>query len=99
MTYNLVITADAEKDIIDACNYYEEQMDGLSDRFLMEINNAYGRILENPLYYSYISSKKKDKFRDIKINNFPFVIIFEIVRNAIIVNAVFNTNRRPKTLI
>ncbi len=95
MLYNLIITKTAEGHIVDACNYYETQQSGLSDRFLTELFDACKKISSNPQHYSFISSNPKDKFRDIKLYKFPFVVIYEISGNDVIVIAVFNTHRSP----
>ena len=95
MSNHLIITEIAEEHILEACNYYETQLPGLSERFLAELNVAYNKISSNPEYYSYISTNPDDKYRDIALYKFPFVVIFEIVNNDVIVVAVFNTHRRP----
>lgn len=95
MAYNLIITATAEDHILNACNYYETQQAGLSERFLTELHTAYKKISSNPQHYSYISPKPDDKYRDIKLYKFPFVVIYEINENDVIVIAVFNTYRKP----
>jgi hypothetical protein len=93
--YNLIVTTVAEEHIVSACNYHETQQAGLSERFLAELKAAYKKISADPQLYSYISSHPNDKFRDIKLYKFPFVVIYEINGNDIIVVAVFNTNRKP----
>jgi plasmid stabilization system protein ParE len=93
--YNLIITAVAEKHIVSACNYYETQQSGLSERFLAELQTACKKISANPYLYSYISANPNDKFRDVKLYKFPFVVICEVSENDVIVVAVFNTDRNP----
>ncbi len=93
MAYHLIITSVAEQNVADACVYYETQHEGLSERFLDELQMAFDKIVAHPLYYSFISPDHH--FRDIKIIKFPFVVIYEIVENAVIVIAVFNTHRKP----
>ena len=93
MSYKLIVTDTAEQHVIKACVYYEEQQPGLSQRFLSELYNAYKMIAEHPEYSGYISPT--DKYRDTKIYKFPFVVIYEIRDNEIIVVAVFNTHKKP----
>ncbi len=93
MNYRLIVTTVAEQNVLDACLYYEAQQHGLADRFLTELLVAYEKIITHPLYYSFISSEYK--FRDIKLHHFPFVVIYEINDEEVIVLSVFNTNREP----
>ena len=96
MNYNLIITATAEDNILNACFYYDTQQIGLSERFLAELETAYDKISSNPDHYSYVSSNPDDKYRDIKLYKFPFVIIYEVRGDDVIVIAVFNTHRKPQ---
>jgi len=92
VTYGLIVTATAEQHVLDACLYYEEQLSGLSYEFLSELQVTYEKISTHPEYYSFISAK--DQFRDIKIYKFPFVVIYEVINDTVVVIAVFNTNRK-----
>jgi toxin ParE1/3/4 len=62
----------AEKDIAQACQWYEKEQAGLSDRLIGEVNRAI-RILEQdadrfPLYYR--------QFRRILLTRFPYKIFY-----------------------
>lgn len=96
MNYNLIVTETAENHISDACEYYDSQLPGLSQRFLKELYVEYQKIATNPEHYSFISSLPDDIYRDIKVYKFPFVVIFRIEGNDVIVIAVFNTYRKPR---
>lgn len=93
MSYNIIITEVAELHVLQACLYYKEQQHGLSERFLLELGDAYNKIAKHPQYYSYIATQ--NIYRDIKLHRFPHVIIFQIHKNDIIVVDVFNTHRKP----
>ena len=95
MSYNLIVTAVAEDHILNACDYYETQQPGLSDRFLAELQSVYKKRSSNPQYYSYISTHPGDQYRDVSLYKFPFVVIYEISDEDVIVIAVFNTHRKP----
>ncbi len=92
--YRLIITARAELHTLNACFYYEEQLLGLSQRFLEELNNVYNKISANPQHYSYIFPA--EKYRDAKLEKFPYVVVFEIYSNDVIVLAVLNTRQEIK---
>ncbi len=96
MRYQLKVSSTAYKEIDDAYAYYEEQSPGLGERFLKSLEESYSKLSQTPQYFSYILNDKN--IRDTKIKTFPFVIIFQIVGNSVLVLRVFNTNRNPESL-
>ena len=95
MAYNLRISLRAEIETIDATNYYDEISRELGNRFLSELGDTHQKITTNPQFYAYISSNPEDQFRDVKLKSFPYVIIFEVHDDSIIITAVLNTHRKP----
>lgn len=93
MKYQLKVSSTAYKETDDAYSYYEEQSIGLGERFLKAVEEAYSKLSQTPQFYGYIRHDKN--IRDLKIKTFPFVIIFQIVENTVLVLRVFNTNRDP----
>ena len=96
MAYNIIIFPAAETDTIEAHLFYETQQAGLGERFLESVEESYYKLSQKPQYYSYISSEKH--LRDIKIKDFPFVMIYQIIEDKVLVLRVFNTNRNPLSL-
>ncbi|MDQ0636732.1 toxin ParE1/3/4 [Pedobacter sp. W3I1] len=76
----------------DAYDWYEEQKEGLGDFFLSELSRCYTKLEKNPLFYQ----KLKKNYRHLVLNKFPYVLIFEIIGEEIIIFAVFHTARSPK---
>lgn len=93
MIYEVIVTVIAEEHTAAASVYYEEEQNGLSERFLTELNSVYEKIALHPEYYGFISPK--DNLRDVRLKNFPFVVIYEIKDNTVVVIDVFNTYRKP----
>lgn len=93
MSFNVILTADAIKDEADAYEYYENIRLGLGEEFLLTVETYFKTLSENPFLYAYIDNMKI--LRDVKIARFPYVIIFEIAEDKVIVYSVFNTSRRP----
>lgn len=91
MKYELVIKEEADREIADSFLYYENQKNGLGERFLSQLNIYFDRIKENPKHYQI----KRKNYREAFIKNFPFLVIYEIQENKIVVYAVFNTSRNP----
>ncbi len=94
MAYNLIIKEEADADALEAFLYYQDRKNGLGERFLQSIQDAYTKLEANPQFYSILKTDKKKIFRDIKVSDFPFVIIFEIIVNDVIVYAVHSTYKK-----
>lgn len=93
MLYKLLISPTAFSDTEDAYDYYEKQQLGLGERFLKFVDDSYTNLSNTPHHYGFINNKKD--LRDLRIKNFPFVIIFQIFKDKVLVLRVFNTNRNP----
>jgi len=92
MKYDLIIKEEANEDVISAFLWYEEQQEGLGDKFLLCLDEYCSVITENP----YIFQAKYNTLRQAILKRFPYVIIYEVEENALVVYAVFHTSRHPK---
>ena len=92
MKYTLEIKEEAVIDIQKAYGYYEENKQGLGERFLETLEYYLERVEKYPLHYQI----KRKPYREAFIKNFPYLIIYEIVDKNVIVYAVFNTFLNPK---
>jgi plasmid stabilization system protein ParE len=92
MKLKLEIKEEADEEIIDAYLYYETQQNGLGERFLMQLGKFFDEICENPKHFA----TKKKNFREAYIRKFPYIIIYEIENEKIVVFSVFNTSQNPK---
>ena len=95
MVFKLHVSAQADSDVANAVDYYDKINPAPGTHFLTELLIAYEKIKVNPQHYSYISSNPDDKFRDIKLQVFPYVVIYEIYEAEVYVSAVMHTRRRP----
>ena len=93
MSYRIEIREEADAEIFDAYHWYEQQLTGLGQRFINELEIVLEKITSNPLHYKIATSI----YRQAAIKSFPFVVYFEVNDNAIIVYSVFHTKRKPKT--
>ena len=92
MKYELIIREEAELEIIEATKYYESQQIGLGIRFLAHLQTYLDRIQIYPEHF-YI---KRKPYREAFIKKFPYLIIYELIENKVIVFSVFNTWQNPK---
>jgi plasmid stabilization system protein ParE len=96
MSFTLLISPLALAEINNAYIYYENQSPELGKRFLKLLEESYQKLASSPNYYSYLNQKKD--LRSISIKKFPFIIIFQITKDKVLVLSVFNTNRDPRII-
>ena len=92
MKYNLIIKEEANQEIIDSYLYYENKSIGLGEKFLENLEIYFDRIQKYPKHYQI----KRKPYREVFVKNFPFLIIYEILKYSIVVYAVFYTSRNSK---
>jgi len=91
LKYELIIRKEAEIEIIEAVLYYENQQKGLGKRFLLQLQTYLDRIQTYPKHF-YI---KRNPYREAFIKKFPYLIIYELLENKVIVYSIFNTYQNP----
>jgi len=92
MSYKLHPLSGVDDDISHAVEWYESQQKGLGERFIDDWESAVAYILSNPFTFA----KKTKSFRQALLKNFPYLIIYEIVDNLIVIYAVVNGKQHPK---
>ncbi len=97
MNYLLSIRDKAINELEESYNYYEEQQVGLGENFADEVFNEISYIQEHPLHFR----KFIKNYRQLKVNRFPFLIVYELIesKNEVVVVSVFHTSRNPKEKI
>jgi ParE toxin of type II toxin-antitoxin system, parDE len=96
MPFNVIVKEEAHKDALEAYNYYEEKSTGLGERFLEVLQLRYNELSTNPSFYSFINEDPKKVLRDVKLEKFPFVVVYEIIENEVVIYAVHNTYKHPR---
>ena len=94
--YQLQVLRKAREDMQKSADWYNERQTNLGERFLSEVIISFRLIERNPLHYEEKFSKR---FRFAQVKDFPFVVVFKIKKQIIVVNAVFHTSRNPKKFI
>ena len=93
MPYNVSLNPGAEEDTEQAHSWYEEQRTGLGDEFLLELESIYGKLEKFPFSFGRLTRIH----RRVPLKRFPYIVIFEIIRQKVIVYAVFHTSRNPRS--
>ncbi len=89
MTYKLIIKPDAEREIKDALAWYESKHKGLGFRFLNIIKAEIAYLQKYPEHFQI----QRYPFRQISIAKFPYVILFTIQNDTVVIYSLFNTHQ------
>lgn len=92
MPYTIEIKEEASLEIVEAYCFYEEKRIGLGEEFLEHLNMYFERILIHPTRYP----QKRRPYREAFLKRFPFLIIYEIINESIVVYSIFNTWLNPE---
>lgn len=95
MPFTVIVKEEAHQDTIEAYNYYEEKSTGLGERFLEALQQRYRELSKTPTLYSFINEDPLKVLRDVKLEKFPFVVVYEIIEKEVVVYAVHNTYKHP----
>jgi mRNA-degrading endonuclease RelE of RelBE toxin-antitoxin system len=91
VSYTVIIHPEAEKEYLDACNWYEQQTSGLGQRFKAAVFTQLEQINKNPEAYS----QKKGRYRESRTEVFPYVIVYTINKDLLYIAAIYHTSRNP----
>lgn len=93
MTYKIELHPKAVEELQDAYSWYEERSEGLGKRFVNYLNKRIVELSEVPERYP----KKKGKFREVGIEVFPYIIIYEVLKKEkiVFISYIFHGKRNP----
>lgn len=92
MTLELIVRPEAEEEMAEAYNWYEERMHGLGSEFLLNVDATMNSILRNHQQYPVVYKN----LRCALTRRFPYQILFVTEDTLIVVVAVFHARRDPK---
>ncbi|MDO8580391.1 MAG: type II toxin-antitoxin system RelE/ParE family toxin [Candidatus Omnitrophota bacterium] len=92
MKYSLIIRPEAEADLQDAFQWYQQQKTGFGVRFLQSVGVSLSLINRSPIMFPSIHQE----IRRALIRRFPYGIFYFLAEKKIIVIAVFHVSRHPK---
>ena len=93
MDYKLSIKEEVKSHIIQGYLWYEEKSTGLGSEFVQKIESTLEYLKHNPLLFQI---KTDNRFREVVIQTFPYVLVYELIDKEIIVYALFPTKSNPK---
>lgn len=92
MNLKIFVRAEAELDILEAAKWYEKNLVGLGEKYLISVESALDSIQRNPEAFP----KVHNDIRRILLKKFPFGLFYLVDKGRIIVLAVFHASRNPK---
>jgi len=82
---------DAESEMMEAAQYYEEKANGLGLSFLDTVEQAVDQVLENPLSCQLVGDRIRHKI----LRRFPYSLLYMVEPDLIRILAVAHHKRRP----
>ena len=94
LSYFIIFSSRAQKEIASAWDWYEERQQGLGDRFIQEVVRKAQLIEQNPERYP----TRYNSYKETILSTFPFLIIYRINKRkkSIRIVSVFHTSLHPK---
>ena len=89
MANKIIITPEAETDIVEAFDWYQYHRAGLGEEFLNCVEACIETILRTPKMYSMVY----EKYRRGLVRRFPYAIFYEYDNDMVIIYGVFHTSR------
>ena len=91
MAAELIFAAEAEQDISEAYDWYEQRRLGLGEEFFSCVDACVQSIRRSP----ELLVKIHEEYRRALIRRFPYVIFYEYDGKAVTIYGVFHTSRNP----
>ncbi len=83
MSYRVYVRSAAERDIVEAQNWYEAQQQGLAAEFHAEFSAMLGKLAETPLIYPVL-------YREVRravLRRFPYLVWYRVQNSNVTVIA------------
>lgn len=96
----LHISVEAQGDVDQARRYLNSQTGGLGDRFLEELGQVTGRIVDRAWSFPVLETLEEDMpVRRAILTRFSYIVVFEIVDDDIIVMGVIHQRQSIESWI
>lgn len=82
---------EAEREFIEATNYYERSENGLGRRFALEVTTT----IRNILAYPDVWPKVSINIHRCLVHHFPYGILYHFERDEVLILAVMHLHRHP----
>ncbi len=80
-----------QREVDEACLWYDERKDGLGDELFQEIERVLALIAENPKFFSPHTHGR----RKAPLKRFPYGIYYRVFEDRVRILAILHDRRRP----
>jgi len=94
MAFSYKLHEKAHEEYISAYEWYEIKQQGLGDKFMIAVEKRLEQISHRPEYYSFLQGR----YRQVKVEGFPFVILYEFFKRQELIHiaAIYHVKRNPR---
>lgn len=92
MSRRLIVRPEAEAEMTDAFDWYEDRVPGLGSEFLLCVDAVFSAIQRTPQHYPCVHKTARRALS----RRFPYEIIFIEDDERVVVLSVFHAKRNPK---
>lgn len=92
MTRRALFRPQAEADLVEARNWYEERQPGLGARFAALVESTIEQIAETPLAYPRV----RGETRRAVLRRFPYAVYFQVLPEEVVILAVIHSQRHAR---
>jgi toxin ParE1/3/4 len=91
MIYQVIVRPEAEHEIQEAFDWYEERSEGLGSEFLRAADACFSTVQRNPAAYPIVH----EQVRRALLRKFPYALFYLLREDTIVVMACFHVKRSP----
>ena len=94
MNYHVILHPEALKELEVSVQWYENRAEGLGLKFIASVHKKLKDIAAQPDKYA----KKIKNYREVGVDVFPYVIIYEVLMDEqkVFIHYIFHNRRNPK---
>jgi hypothetical protein len=89
----LLIQEKVSGELSEIWSWYEDQQSNLGNQFYQE----FYRIVEHIINYNESGIAYKKRYRQARLLRFPYLIMYELEKDTLVIYAVIHTSRHPKS--
>jgi plasmid stabilization system protein ParE len=93
--FSIKLLQRAELELQESVLWYKKIDFDLAIKFIVELNNVFKYIKQNPLLFK----KNKYQYHEAFLKTFPYIVIYKTYSkdNYVVITSVFHTKRNPKS--
>ena len=96
MSYEIVVQSEPIIEMQKAFEWYEYKQEGKGFEMIEEIETVYEKLSNHPHHYSY-THQRNEKYRKIRIDRFPYLLIYEIEDTKVVIVAYRHINQERRS--